>query len=87
MTNKDTISNGNYKERIYGHLSDQILCELCMSLDSKCFPNKAARLEKKNVKAEMKERNIVFVDFKMLGVFHKNTGGEITKIEAGSVCH
>ncbi len=81
MTDKDTIP------RIYGHLSDQMLCEMCVSLDSKYFPNKAARLEKKNVKAEMKERNITFVGHKLLGVFHRNTAGGIIRIEAGSVYH
>lgn len=87
MTDKDTVSNGNYKERIFGHLSDQILCEMCISLDSRYFLGKAARLEKKNVKAEMKERNITLVDYRMIGVFHKDTAGEITEIEAGSVYH
>ncbi len=80
MTDKDTTSNGN-EERTHAHLSDILLCELCMDLDSKLFPNKAARVEKKKVKDEMKKRNITFVRHKIIGVFHRDTAAGIITIE------
>lgn len=82
MTDKGAITEGTRKEIVYGCLSDQTLCEMHISLASKVFPNKTARLEKKNVKVEMEKRNITFIGHKITGVFHKDTGGEITRIEA-----
>ncbi len=80
MADKDTVSNGN-EEQSYACLSDQTLCELCINLDSRIFPNKTARLEKKKVKAEMKKRNISFIGHKIIGVFHRDTAAGIITIE------